>query len=231
VSKIDAPDTMLMTDPDALTTENALVGIVDEELMAGIYGQGPGYEPEPLQLQLESLPAGNPLQLAVSILGTIAAIKMMVREKKLKGSTAQSLHSGSSGMYHHTIFNELATGSHRRPSSLDLHEAEPATTERQIGFPNSAEIGNIDAIVKGCPEEPLPLAGSNLPAVNGQDNFFGYGSLQNNTYVTLSALASRAIMTAVWHKPVHFTITTFSMVTRLTRDCLLAALGTEGEGL
>jgi hypothetical protein len=212
---------MVMTDPDALTTENALVGIVDKERMAVIHGQGSGYAPVSHQLQLESLPAGDPLQLAVSILGTIVAIKMMVREKQLEGSTAQSLHFGSSGIYHHTIFNELTTGSHRRPSSLDLHEAEPATTERQIGFPNSAEIRNIDAIVKGRPEEPLPLAGSNLPAINGQDNFFGYGSLQNNTYVTLSALASRAIMTAVWHKPVHFTITTSGMVTRTVYSPIL----------
>jgi hypothetical protein len=85
----------------------------------------------------------------------------------------------------------------------------------QIGVPNGAEVGDIDVVIQRCPEQPLTLAGSKLSAIDGQDGFFRYGSLQNSVYVTLLALASRAIMTIVRRKSVHSTITTSSIVTEL----------------
>jgi hypothetical protein len=231
VSEINDANAVLLTGPDTLAAENALVGIIYEERMAVIHGQCPGYAPVSLQLQLESLVRGNPLQLAVPVLGTIAAVKVMMREKKLESSTAEALRFGGGSMDHHAVFDEYAAGGHRSPPALYLYEAEAAAAEGQIGFPDGAEIGDVDAVVECRPEEPLPFAGSDLPAIDGQNNFFGYSSLRSETNVTLPAIPSEAIMAAAWHKPVHFTTTISGMVITMAKNHSPAQTGGEGEGL
>jgi hypothetical protein len=84
-------------------------------------------------------------------------------------------------MDHHAVLDEYAAGGHRRPFPLHLNEAEAAAAEGQIGFPDGAETGDVDAVVECRPEEPLPFAGSDLPAVDGQNNFFDYSSLRGET--------------------------------------------------
>jgi len=229
VGEVDNADAVLLTGPDALAAENALVGIICEERMAVIHRQRPGDATVPLQLQLESLVRGNPLQLAVPVFGTIAAVKVMMREKKLKGGTAEPLRFGGGGMDHHAVFDKYAAGSHRRPSAFHLNAAEAAAAEGQIGFPDGAKTGDIDAVVERRPEEPLPFTGSDLPAVDGQNNFFGYVSLRGETCVTLPAIPSEAIMAAAWHKPVHFTTTISGMVITMILNHPPAHPGGEGE--
>jgi hypothetical protein len=231
LGEVDNADAILLTGPDAFAAENALVGVIYKKRMAVIHGQCLRDAPVSLQLQLESLVRGNPLQLAVPVLGAIAAVKVMMRDKKLKGGTAESLRLGGGGMHHHAVFDKYAAGSHRRPSALNLNEAEAAAAEGQNGFPDGAETGDVDAVVECRPEESLPFAGSDLPAVDGQNNFFGYVSLRGETCVTLPAMPSEAIMAAAWHKPVHFTTTIPGMVITMTRNHSPAHFGGEGEGL
>jgi hypothetical protein len=73
---------------------------------------------------------GDSLQLTGSILGTVPAINVMMRKKKLKGCAAKSIYSRGISIYYHLLFNYLSTGSDWGTSSLDLNEAESASAKR-----------------------------------------------------------------------------------------------------
>ena len=74
------------------------------------------------------------MKLAVPVLGTIGAIKVVMTEKKLKSGIPEPFDFGHVEMYRHAVFDRLGAGSDRSTSAFDFHKAEAAGSKRWIGF-------------------------------------------------------------------------------------------------
>jgi hypothetical protein len=188
---------MSLAHPDAFATENALVGIIGEERMAGIYRQTTRYAPQSLQLELEPLMGGNPLQFALLVLGAMGAVEMVMREKEFKGSAAKLLHFCRVRVNYHSVFHRLAAGCYRCPPAFDLNEAEPAAAKWQVRLAHGAQVWDVDVAFQRHPQQPFAFAGLHFSTIYGQNNFFGYGPLHTDaSWFRLSAPASWDIMAA-----------------------------------
>jgi hypothetical protein len=88
--------------------------------MARIYRYITGYAFKPLRLELQTKAGSSILKLAVSVLGTMGAIKVVMTEKELKGGIPEPLDFGA--------------GSNWSISAFDFHKAEAAGSKRWIGF-------------------------------------------------------------------------------------------------
>jgi len=166
VRKIDGADAILLTGPDALAAHHALVGIIDEQRMTGIHRQQARHLPEPLQLEFEPFSGSYSLQLTVLVLGAIAAVQVMVGEQQLKRRPSQPHDRRGPGVHYHALRHHLGAGSDRAWPSFDLYKAETAAAKRQFGFPNGTEVGYVDIVIEGRPQDSLSFAGCNLPAVD-----------------------------------------------------------------
>ena len=74
------------------------------------------------------------MKLAVPVLGTIGAIKVVMSKEKLKCGIPEPLDFGRVEMYRHAVFDRLGAGSNRSTSAFDFHKAEAAGSKRWIGF-------------------------------------------------------------------------------------------------
>ena len=70
------------------------------------------------------------MQLAISVLGTIGAIKVVMAEKKLKGGVPEPFDFGGIQMHYHAVADRLGAGSNRSISAFDLYEAQAAGSKR-----------------------------------------------------------------------------------------------------
>lgn len=74
------------------------------------------------------------MKLAVPVLGTIGAIKVVMTEKKLKSGIPEPFDFGRVEMYRHAVFDRLGAGSDRGIPAFDFYETEAAGSKRWIGF-------------------------------------------------------------------------------------------------
>jgi len=78
------------------------------------------------------------LKLAVSVLGTIGAIKAMMAEKKLEGGISESFNLRGVQVNYHAIADRLGAGGDRGASAFYFYKAEAAGSKRCNGFSYSA---------------------------------------------------------------------------------------------
>ena len=70
------------------------------------------------------------MQLTISILGTIGAIKVVMAEKKLKSGVPEPFDFGGVQMHYHAFADRLSACSNRSISAFDFYEAEAAGSKR-----------------------------------------------------------------------------------------------------
>lgn len=78
------------------------------------------------------------MKLAVSVLGTMGAIEVMMAEKKLKGSISEPFDFWGIQVNSHAIADWLGTCGDRGASAFDFHKAETTGSKRRNGFSYSA---------------------------------------------------------------------------------------------
>jgi hypothetical protein len=74
------------------------------------------------------------LKLAVPVLGTIGAIKVVMSKEKLKCGIPEPFDFWGVQVHYHSVANWLSAGSNRSTSAFDFHKAEAAGSKRWIGF-------------------------------------------------------------------------------------------------
>jgi hypothetical protein len=134
------------------------------------------------------------LQVALLVLGTAGAVEMMMRQKEFKCSAPKLLHHRCVRVNHHSVLHRLAAGSDRCPPAIDLNEAEPTPSERQVRFAHGAQVRNIDVMVEGYPKESISLFGPDLATVYGQDNSVSHIPFQSSSNVKKPFMARPGLL-------------------------------------
>jgi hypothetical protein len=114
----------MMASPNTFAAENAFVGVVRKQAVAGINRKIRGYRFESLGLHLEAKSRSNVLKLAIPILSTIRAVKGMTAEQEFKCGVSKSFDFGCVKMHDHAISDGFRASRNWCLSTFDFHETK-----------------------------------------------------------------------------------------------------------
>jgi len=159
---------LLLADPHAFATEDALVGIVGEEWTAFVDGKVSFDLSESFRDELDAKMMSDSLKFAGSVFQTMTAINGVISQDQLGCSTGKPQSIFPPCANDHALLNSFGAGNHGFVLPFHFHKTEATRGRRFRFFLDGTKVGNIDAVLQCRPEDHLPFAAQNLFAIDRQ---------------------------------------------------------------
>ena len=117
---------------------------------------------------------GCSLKFTRPICQAMGAIHRMTGQEQFQSSAGKSQCLWSPSIDYHPLCDCGSAGCSRIISAFYLDETETAGGKRLALLPDSTEIGDVDVIVKSCPQNRLAWSSSYFLAIDCQRDFFDF---------------------------------------------------------
>jgi len=109
---------------------------------------------------------GYLLKFTGAILEAVGAVHRMAGQEQFQSGAGQPQCLCGFGINYHPIGYRRSAGSNRVVFAFYLHKTQTARRERLAPFPNSAKVGDVDAVIQSCPQDLFPRGSSYFLTIN-----------------------------------------------------------------